>query len=35
MTQRFDKWPTYFCNGLYTWDTSLVFEKRFTMLEMA
>ena len=35
MTQRFGKWPKYLGNGLDTWDTALVFEKRFTMLEMA
>ena len=28
MTQRFLKWPKYFGNGLDTWDTALVFEKR-------
>ena len=27
MTQRFGKWQKYFCNGLDTWDTALVFEK--------
>ena len=31
---RFGKWPKYLGNGLNTWDTDLVFEKRFTMLEM-
>ena len=35
MTQRFGKWPKYFRKGLDTWDTALVFEKRFTMLDMA
>ena len=28
MTQRFGKWPKYLANGLDTWDTALVFEKR-------
>ena len=28
MTQRFGKWPKYFENGLDTWDTPLIFEKR-------
>ena len=28
MTQRFWKWPKYFGNGLDTWNTALVFEKR-------
>ena len=28
MTQRFLKWPKYLGNGLDTWDTALVFEKR-------
>ena len=28
MTQRFGKWPKYLRNGLDTWDTALVFEKR-------
>ena len=28
MTQTFGKWPKYFGNGLDTWDTALVFEKR-------
>ena len=28
MTQRFEKWPKYLGNGLDTWDTALVFEKR-------
>ena len=28
MTQRFGKWPKYLGNGLDTWDTALVFEKR-------
>ena len=28
MTQRFGKWPKYLDNGLDTFDTSLVFEKR-------
>ena len=35
MTQRFVKWPKYLGNFLDTSDTALVFEKRFTMLEMA
>ena len=35
MTQKFGKWPKYLGNGLDTWDTSEVFEKRLTMLEMA
>ena len=29
------KRPKYLGNGLDTWDTALVFEKRFTMLEKA
>ena len=29
MTQRLGKWPKYLGNGLDTWDTALVFEKRF------
>ena len=28
MTQRFGKWPKSFGNGLDTWGTALVFEKR-------
>ena len=28
MTQRFGKWQKYLGNGLDTWDTALVFEKR-------
>ena len=28
MTQRFEKWLKYLSNGLDTWDTALVFEKR-------
>ena len=28
MTQRFGKWPKYLENGLDTWDTPLIFEKR-------
>ena len=28
MTQRLGKWPKYLGNGLDTWGTSLVFEKR-------
>ena len=28
MTERFWKQPKYFGNGLDTWDTALVFEKR-------
>ena len=28
MTQRFGKWPKYLDNGLDTFDTSLVLEKR-------
>ena len=28
MTQRFGKWPKYLKNGLDTWDTPLIFEKR-------
>ena len=28
MTQRFGKWPKYLGNGLDTWDTAYVFEKR-------
>ena len=35
MTQRFGKWPKYLENGLDTWDTPLMFEKGFPMLEMA
>ena len=34
-TQRFGKWPKYQGNGLDTWDTALVFEKRIYLLEMA
>ena len=29
MTQIFWKWPKYLGNILDTWDTALVFEKRF------
>ena len=29
MTQRCRKWPKYLENGLDTWDTPLIFEKRF------
>ena len=28
MTQRFGKWPNYLGNGLDTWFTAYVFEKR-------
>ena len=28
MTQRFGKWPQYLGNGLDTWGTAKVFEKR-------
>ena len=28
MTQRFGKWPKYLENGLDTWDTTLIIEKR-------
>ena len=28
MTQRFGKWPKYLENGLDTWDTPLICEKR-------
>ena len=28
MTQRLGTWPKYLGNGLDTWDTALVFEKR-------
>ena len=28
MTQRFGKWPKYLGNGLDTWDTAEVFDKR-------
>ena len=28
MTWRFGKWPKYLGNGLDTFDTALVFEKR-------
>ena len=28
MTQRFGKWLKYLQNGLDTWDTAEVFEKR-------
>ena len=28
MTQRFRKWPKYLGNGLDTFDTDFVFEKR-------
>ena len=27
-TQRFGNWPKYLENGLDTWDTPLIFEKR-------
>ena len=27
-TQRFGKWPKYLGNGLDTWNTAFVFEKR-------
>ena len=30
ITQRFGKWPKYLGNGLDTWDTALVFEKRLS-----
>ena len=30
MTQRFWKGPKYLGNGLDTWDTALVFEKRLS-----
>ena len=30
MTQRFRKWPKYLGNGLDTWDTAFVFEKRLS-----
>ena len=33
MPQRFWKWPKYLGNGLDTWDTALVFEKRFYYVE--
>ena len=29
MTQRFGKQPKYLRNGFGTWDTALIFEKRF------
>ena len=32
MTQRFKKWPKYLGNGLDTWCTALVFEKRLNYL---
>ena len=37
LSQRFGKWVKYFGNGLDTWDTAKVFEKRLkkTMLQMA
>ena len=28
MTQRFGKWPKYLGNGLDTWGTAEVFQKR-------
>ena len=28
MNQRLGKWPKYLENGLDTWDTHLIFEKR-------
>ena len=28
MTQRFGKWPKYLGNGLNTWGTASVFQKR-------
>ena len=28
MTQKFGKWPKYLGNGLDTWGTTSVFEKR-------
>ena len=28
MTQRIEKWPKYLENGLDTWDTPLIIEKR-------
>ena len=28
MTQRIGKWPKYLANGLNTWDTAVVCEKR-------
>ena len=28
MTQRFGKWPKYLGNGIGTWRTAYVFEKR-------
>ena len=28
MTQRFGKWPKHLGNGLDTWGTAFVFEKR-------
>ena len=33
MTHRFGKWPKYLGNGLDTWDTSLLFEKRLNYVE--
>ena len=33
MTQRFGKWPKYLENGLDTWDTPLIFEKRLCYVE--
>ena len=35
MTQRFGKWPKYQGNCLGAWDTALIFENRFNMLEKA
>ena len=35
MTQRFGKWPNYLGYGSDTFNTALIFEKGFTMLEMA
>ena len=28
MTQRFGKWPKYLGNGLDTWGSTYIFEKR-------
>ena len=33
MTQRFGKWPKYLGNGLDTWGTAKVFEKRLYHVE--
>ena len=35
MTQRFGKWPKYLGNGFDTWDTALLLNVGFTMLEIS